>query len=342
VYDWCRDAMTPEESQALAAHLRRALTTLAGKTDLSTLRDRSLAAIAIAGEQPAAAESALRDTVENTWRRKVAPRLRDGSEVPPGDATFALLEMLHAIRDNLNIDLREDARGWFRELPPSELLSHYPAPYPAPENEYWIPAFDAAKAPDLRIAALSRAAELAMVAYDNNATDSQFLQGWLMQDRFILRSPFGAAYEFLWANPYQPGLSYSHFPLAHHDRASGSLFVRSSWDTDAVWFGRVGREWQKFEDGRITALSAPRSGDPIGVGESAVVLARDPARFTVKDSSRTFIIGLQPRTAYDVEVDDEKMREEVSDSAGTVELQFGARASTGVRLRAAPSRPVNP
>ena len=41
--------------------------------------------------------------------------------------------------------------------------------------------------PDLNDAVMSRAAELAMVAYDNNALDSQFLQGWLMQDRFLMR-----------------------------------------------------------------------------------------------------------------------------------------------------------
>ena len=34
------------------------------------------------------------------------------------------------------------------------------------------------------------------------------LQGWLMHDSFMLKSTFGAPYEFLWANPYQPGLSY--------------------------------------------------------------------------------------------------------------------------------------
>ena len=44
-----------------------------------------------------------------------------------------------------------------------------------------------------------------MVAYDVNAPQTQVLQGWLMHDRFILRGPFGAPYEFLWANPTSPG-----------------------------------------------------------------------------------------------------------------------------------------
>ena len=60
-----------------------------------------------------------------------------------------------------------------------------------------------------------------MVAYDTNAAESQLLQGWLMHDHFMLRGTFGAPYEFLWANPYQPGLSYYHVPLVYHNPDSG-------------------------------------------------------------------------------------------------------------------------
>ena len=41
---------------------------------------------------------------------------------------------------------------------------------------------------------MSRAAGLAMVAYDSNALDSQLLQGWLMRDRFLMRGSLGAVY----------------------------------------------------------------------------------------------------------------------------------------------------
>ena len=76
---------------------------------------------------------------------------------------------------------------------------------------------------------MARAAEMAMVAYDDNALESQYLQGWLMQDRFLMRGGWGV-YEFLWANPYQPGLSYFHMPLVFHEVATGHLFARTSWD----------------------------------------------------------------------------------------------------------------
>ncbi len=340
VFDWCQPALTPTQAKTLGGRLARAAATASGgKPDIASLRDRAFAAIASADQDPAAAEAALRDVVQNGWRKRIAPSLRQGTILPLGTELFALFELLHAVRDNLNIDLRTDIPAWFKELPPLHLLSHYPSPYPAPENEYRIPAYDAEGAPDLRRAALSRATELSMVAYDNNATDSQFLQGWLLQDRFLMRSAFGIGYEFLWANPYQPGLSYYHFPLAHHDPESGSLFVRSSWEEDATWFGRAGREWQMFQDGKITALDTQRPRPPLAIGETTIFVASGPVKFEVKNASRAYIIGLQPRARYEVEVDDEEMREIPADGAGTLELDFPADTSTGVRLRAPRAKP---
>ncbi len=97
------------------------------------------------------------------------------------------------------------------------VAANYPAPYRAPENEFRIPVYLGNGQPDLNRAALARAAGLSMVAYDNNGLENQFLQGWLIQDRFLMMTPFGAPYEFLWANPYQPGLSYYQLPLLFHD-----------------------------------------------------------------------------------------------------------------------------
>ena len=44
-------------------------------------------------------------------------------------------------------------------------------------------------------------------------SETQLLQGFLMNDRFLMRGTLGIAYETMWANPYQPGLSYYHVPL---------------------------------------------------------------------------------------------------------------------------------
>ena len=120
-------------------------------------------------------------------------------------------------------------------------MSYYPATFPAPEGEYRIPATKGGGEPDVRRATMSRAAELAMVPYDTNAPESQILQGWLMHDNFMLRSTLGAPYEFLWANPYHPGLSYYLAPLVFHDELFGRLFIRSSWDESARWLGYLRR-----------------------------------------------------------------------------------------------------
>ena len=47
--------------------------------------------------------------------------------------------------------------------------------------------------PDLKRAALARAAELSMVAFDSNAPGSQILQGWLLNDNYLLRGTFRRA-----------------------------------------------------------------------------------------------------------------------------------------------------
>jgi hypothetical protein len=190
--------------------------------------------------------------------------------------------------------------------------------------------------PDLKAAAVSRAAGLALVAFDTNAIENQFVQGWLMQDRFLLRGAFGSPYEFLWANPYQPGLSYAHLPLVFHDPRSGDVFIRSSWEEDAEWFGLFQGEAQVFRDGKITVLRqtpASASQTPkIPIGDTAtVVLGRSGVRFKAT-GDKAFVIGLKPRAAYDVEVDDEEMTETETDAAGTLEISLPKNQETGVKI----------
>jgi hypothetical protein len=256
VLDWCRSEMTPAERNAIANRLRE-FASSPGDGSVASARTRVFAAVAISSEEPAAAENILRDVVVNWWRKRTAPALASGVLALAAPDHHALYELLHVVRDNLNIDLRENAGTWFDALPEWHVLSHYPPPYPAAENNYYIPVYTGAAAPDLQSAALSRAAGLSIVAYDDNSQESQFLQGWLMQDSFALTTAFGAPYEFLWANPYLPGLSYHHMPKIFHDPASGRLALRSSWDNDAAWLGRPGGELQLFKAGKTTLLKNP-------------------------------------------------------------------------------------
>jgi hypothetical protein len=341
--DWCAPQL---DAAARAALSRRLLAALAGRPrDAAALRSAVFAALAAFDAGPDAAQALLRYAVEDWWRRQTVPRLRAGED-PFSDraALLALVEIVHVLRDNLQVDLREDAVGWFNELPPRLILAYYPAPWPAPENDYRIPAYKGSGDPDLDQSVFSRAAELALVAADPNAQPSLFLQGWLMQDRFLLRGPLGAPYEFLWANPYLPGLSYSYMPDLYH--GSGRLFARGSWEEDATWFGLWEGEVQLFQDGKRYAVEARAGHPPVDLGPARVFFGSGNVRFQTgwwkkpdEDSKAVeqmaFVVGLEPSTLYDVEVDGEEMDEARADSSGILELRFASDIQTGVRLHKA-------
>ncbi len=331
VFDWCQPLMSEAESAALAGKLQRGIETSASSTRVPAVRARVLAAVALADQAAKLSEAELQRVVQDWWRGRMVPALKQGKPIPREDH-YALLELLHAVRDNTNIDLREPVAAYFKAFPFYQLLSYYPAPYPAPENEYRIPASAAGEA-DLDRAALSRAADLAMVAYESNAQETQYLQGWAMHDRFLMRSPFGIAYEFLWANPYQPGLSYYNVPLVLHDETYGRLFLRSSWDDDARWLGYFDGRLQVFEQGRPRNVSlASAAKTPIRIGEALVLAAGSPLHLRLKEcSGPVFVVGLKPNGRYELEVDDEEMREERADPGGILSLPAGARG--GIRLR---------
>jgi hypothetical protein len=335
VYDWCQEWLSESQAAVLRAKLLKSLNGNDLGSDLLWHRDRILAAIAAADDAGHAEEPVLKQEIESWFNRQFAPAILAGKAVVTPPEAYALLELLHAVRDNLNLDLRDTARGWFQQLPIFLVLGNYPAPLQAPENEYRIPVFTGDGQPSTTAAALSRAAGLSLVAYDSNATETQFLQGWLIQDRFLMRGGFGSIYEFWWANPYQPGLSYFHLPLQFYDSHSGALFLRSSWEEDADWFGLFGGEAQFFDRGNIVVLNQKNSAaPPVLIGDASVLAARTPLRYQV-EKGWVFVVGLKPRQAYLVEVDDEELREEESDPAGTLALRMAPEHKTGLRLQEA-------
>jgi hypothetical protein len=331
VLDWCQAVLNEEQSKLLSTRLRQALGTAPAKRDMATMRDRALAAVVIGHKEE------LERIVKEWWRKEVAPGLRAGSYRYTREDSYALFEMLHAIRDGIQIDLRDDAPRYFKELPFYHVLSYYPATFPAAENEYRVPFYDGDGEPDLRVAALARAADLSMVAFDTNAQETQFVQGWLIHDRFLMRGVFGIVYEFLWANPYQPGLSYYHLPLSMHHAASGRLALRSSWEDDAVWFHYSDRKVQFFEEGRRKdrGLNSPA---PVEIGGTVVHFGRDTMKFQPANAElqKTYIIGLAPNARYDIEVDDEEIIEKMTDAGGILEFDFPPMQDKSVRVKKVP------
>ncbi len=339
VFDWCAPLISPAQTDRLAAKIQRGIAATQGAADVRapnvwTQDARVLATIAIADRLPDHGAAILSEVVEKWWRGGMVPRLGRGEPAVPREQVYALYEMMHALRDDVKIDLRESAEEFFKQLPMDHLTGQYPTPFPGPEGLFHIPVYARAGEPDLTEAALARAAEMAMVAYDDNAADSQYLQGWLMQDRFQMRGPFGSPYEFLWANPYQPGLSYFRVPLVFHDGFMGHLFARASWDEDTPWIGYFDGQLQKSNDGRIVTLRPGASAKPVRVGDAVVVTApsKDAAQFHL-DSEVLFILGLEPRAVYDVEIDDQGLDEAESDAGGTLVVSVPAGIDAGVRVK---------
>lgn len=372
ISDWCAPLVAGADKTAIEQKLAGAMAMPVSGTTLAQARTKTLAAVALSDAQPAAAEKALREVYEGFWMGEFIPGLKAGKvHVSNGDAN-AMLELMHAFRDNLNFDLRETFPKWFRDYPLTHILAHYPEPFPAAENEFRIPADPelSKRGPDVTKATLSRAAELAMVALDSNAPETQLLQGFLMNDRFLMRGALGIPYELMWANPYQPGLSYYHVPLVVHDAIGGELYVRSSWEDDASWLAFFGGQLQLFANGEMAVVDARVPHDPIDVTEATVFFAQHATKFQVperKAVKRTgtttgipvrnaaqddesepadsadesplddvFIIGLESRRRYHVEVDGEGMLETVSDGGGIVYLP-GLPAGAEVRFGFAPS-----
>lgn len=333
VADWCG---TP--SPALLGKIKQLL--MAGSTkNASTARDRAFAALVLADSDIDLATKTLQSIVDGWWRKQIAPNLDLQPNLIARQDMFALYELMHVLRDNLNIDLRTDAVDYFKRLAQYQVLTYYPAPYPAVENFYRIPLMAGRpnREPDLVEAAMGRVAELMMVAYDNNATESQFLQGWLMNDRFMLKAVYGAPYEFLWANPYQPGLTYFLLPLFYHDPRSGQLFFRSSWQEDADWFGMTEGRMQLFRNGEIQPVTLDQLTEPLRLGELQLRRGSLPFDFklaTPEDPKVYFILGLPKKQLVKLEIDDEQLAEAETDAAGTLRIELEPRPDVGVFVSA--------
>ena len=338
VFDCCQDLLTPAQSRALALKLQKGIEQSQRDRSVAAARSRLLAAVALGGHLQDVSNQEIERLIRTWWRGEIAPALQAGRDVIGRDGLYPLFELLHAVRDNLNIDLRENAPAYFKNLVTYDLLTYYPAIYPAPEGEYRIPASKGGGEPDLRRAMLARAAELAMVPYDPNGPANQVLQGWLMHDNFIMRGTFGITYEFLWANPYHPGLSYYLVPLVFHDELFGRLFLRSNWEESAHWLGYFQGELQLFEDGKVTVLNPELSEGPLSLDTAVVYFGKNALKFQalVNEGEEVFVLGLRPHRVYQIEVDDQELAEGKTDVGGILALKVPAKVQVGVRLRETP------
>lgn len=334
VFDWCQDLLSDSDRHNLISRIQQRMTQTAGDESIPAVRSRTLAAVALFDHVPQIPNRELERVVRTWWEGKMAPALNAGRSVIPREDAFALWELLHAIRDNTNLDLRESCRKFFKEFPIEHLMSHYPTPFPGEDNDFRVGAMANPGEPDLERAALSRAAELSMVAYDNNAEESQYLQGWLMHDHFMLRGAFGAPYEFLWANPYQPGLNFTNVPLIYHSASLGRLFVRSNWEDSADWFGYFDGVAQLFHQGRRISVNLKTPAAPLVFDSAVIYWGLGTLQVKLEEDQEAVIfIGLMSSRLYQVEIDDEEVFEETADPGGILVLDVPHGKEVGVRVR---------
>jgi len=335
VFDWCQPELTENQSEKLISRLEQSLQP-GQPASLSAARDQALAAVALAGHRDQPAGEALGRLINQWWAAGTAPALASGRQMPRHEEVLALYELLHAVRDNLRLDLREAAGDFFAELPQACLLDYYPRPYKAPENLYYLPHGEKAAGDSLRRAELARAGDLCLVAYEANNRPAQFLQGWLMRDSFLMRSAFGIVYELLWANPYIPGLSYHHSPLFFHDKRAGRLVARSAWNEDAAWACYENQRLQFFQDGRLAEVRL-MSAKPLRVGEVWLAFVQPPATVTLDSESArdVFIVGLEPGRTYEVRLDENKPSTHAADRGGILHVSLEGEPRTRIQIRPA-------
>ena len=339
VFDWCHGILTEDELHQIAAKLRRFLEESGSDKSVQTVRSRVFAAVAASEQMRPLSAETLRAFFEDWWSNHYLPAVASGSQPAGREDLYALLEILHAFRDHFRIDLRTADREFFTDLPLYSLLHYYPATHRTATGEYHVPIGTAFANPDLRAAALARAADLSLATYDPNQLECQFLQGWLMQDQLQMRDAFGAPYELLWANPYQPGLSYRSAPLSLHQPRFGALYIRSSWNADAsCLFYRDGTA-RLLQGGVFRTLNLAGGGS-LALGP-AVVQPLPRKRKLEVDAEQPltlYLLGAEPNAAYTIVVGEEKPLVKSAGAGGILAVPIPAGSQVKVKIAPAAGR----
>lgn len=270
VLDWCGGKLTPaQREEIVGAAWREYEKRAVGEIDPLRYRDGLMLKAERDQEFPDVSR----------WWNGVLPHLKraDRNWLTDPAQLYALCEIFDVVRQNSRTDLRTDDTTLFQSLPMEYLLSLHP-------QEVESPAWQA------------RTAALALVAIDPNLAGAQFLQGWLLEDPQVMRSGPGVAYEFLWANPYLPGVSYYNLDPWSYNQDASLLYARTSWEPDACWLRITAAgvaeqncppDWKRkpFTAGRLTLL--PFSGGCIDL----------PKKEPLTDSRgpSTVLWGLAPR-----------------------------------------------
>ena len=231
VYDWCYDLFDATERAELRDTMAAAVSTLLPQAALGAalIRSAVLASIAAAGDWDES-EAALATLLGMHWKAEVAPSLTDGSIGDDGEDLIAALETGLVVRHNLESDPLQPAIDALRSLARCRLLSYYPQDIETDSGRLrWPSRYGANEQRAREQAPLDRIAEMLLVAYESNLPEFQFLQGWIRDESYLQTSQLVAPYEFLWVNPYLPGLTAQSSPLLAYDPIRGRMFGSAAW-----------------------------------------------------------------------------------------------------------------
>ncbi len=217
VIDWAGELISADQKRTLTQADCGLVVAGRPPPPVITLRDHLFKAIVLGDVK--------QDQLDPSSKRLVDD-LKQSGPIDPA-ALYANVEYMMAMRSLTRTDLRESDPHFFSLLPKEFLLSLRPAQVEHPD---WM----------------AHIVALGLITLDPNLENSQFLQGWAMEDSQMLRDGPGVAYEFLWADPYLPGVAYQNMDPWIYDHA-GRLFARTNWERDACWIS-ISPKWHEEQN----------------------------------------------------------------------------------------------
>ena len=343
VYDWCYDLFDDRARTALRDTIVAAVDPLLPRANLDPglLRGAILASIALAGDWPDS-ESILAGLLETHWRGEIEPIFESGGLSDDAATLIAILETSLAVRRNLEIDLLRPVTKALVSLVRARLLSYYPLDIETAEGLARRPSvFGTDDGTAAVQAPLYRIADMLLVAYEANLPEFQFLQGWIRDDAYLLRSPMAAPYELLWVNPYLPGLTPQSAPMLAYDPVRGRLYGRLGWERTATWVGYTAGRLEILANGALSASDDFRGLAPMYFPEAVIVPVEPPAKLVLSwqpdrqqapESASVFFVGLQPSARYALKVGGRDAQLIDTDRGGVALLRTSRESSKRYRV----------
>ena len=318
VFDWCHELLSAEQKESLAQALFTAAEGLSRENEIGLARVRSgVMALVAVGEDHVGYERVLQTLMKDHWEERLLPLLRKGELLEASAELVALAELSHVARRNFEIEIWGQASDLFRALPLRLMLRVSPRPHRTEEGIFRLPVETDRSAAVIE-GTLNRIAAMVFVAYENTLSDYQFLQGWVRHDAYTLYTPLGAVYEFLWVNPYLPGLSYFSAPLVFHDEFEGRVYARTGWQEEDLWAGYFDGRLLIVADGEEHVIEPTDKQAPLVFPGGAMLFGKPPLSFdrVVPEGKAIYVVGLEEGRSYEVRVNRSRARYQQAGKGG--------------------------